>query len=111
MPAELIKGPISSAGLGLLLYLGLINSLCFAAFTLDKSRACRKRRRISERTLLLLALAGGCPGGLAAMYLFHHKTKKPRFSYGLWLMLILWLGLLWYLQSRFGLFFRTLPAA
>ncbi len=39
-------------------------------------------RRISERTLILVALVGGSLGILGGMYKFRHKTQKPLFKYG-----------------------------
>ena len=85
MPNPLIIGSI------------LINLLSFAVFGLDKLQAVRHRRRVPERTLLLLALIGGAAGELAAMYLFHHKTLHKKFSWGLPLILILQVALIIYL--------------
>jgi uncharacterized membrane protein YsdA (DUF1294 family) len=46
---------------------------------LDKRKAIKQRRRISESTLLALAFLLGAPGVLIAMFVFRHKTKKPLF--------------------------------
>ena len=46
---------------GLLLYLAAINGRAFRAFAHDKRAARRDERRTPERTLILLALAGGAP--------------------------------------------------
>jgi len=46
---------------------------------LDKRKAIKRRRRISESTLLALAFLLGAPGVLIAMPVFRHKTKKPLF--------------------------------
>lgn len=59
-------------------FLGL-NAAAFAAFFLDKFRARRGARRISERTLQFLALLGGFAGGAAGIVLFRHKTRKKGF--------------------------------
>lgn len=76
------------------LWLVFINAAAFAAFSADKRRAVRGRRRIPESRLLTLALIGGAAGSLAAMRLCRHKTRKPRFSVGIPLMLAAQLGLL-----------------
>ena len=70
-------------------YLIIINELAFLAFVLDKWRAVRGKWRIKERTLLLLALAGGAAGGLCGMYLCRHKIRTAKFSYGLPAMLLI----------------------
>lgn len=51
-------------------------------YGLDKWKAVHGRWRISERTLLLAALAGGFAGALTGMYFFHHKTRHKKFVYG-----------------------------
>lgn len=48
----------------------------------DKWKAKRRAWRIPERTLLLLAAAGGCTGALAGMLMFRHKTRKLKFMIG-----------------------------
>ena len=60
-------------------YLILVNIIAFAAFGIDKRKAVKHKYRISEATLLGLALIGGAAGALAGMHLFHHKTRKPLF--------------------------------
>lgn len=57
-----------------------INLATFAAFGWDKSRAMRDRRRISEATLLRLALFGGSVGAKIAQRHFRHKTYKQPFG-------------------------------
>ncbi len=46
----------------------------------DKYRAIRRRWRIPEATLFILALAGGACGGTVGMYSFRHKTKHWYFA-------------------------------
>ncbi len=75
-------------------YLLSVNFVTFAAFAVDKLRAREDRWRISENCLLGLALAGGSLGGIAAMYLFWHKIRKPRFAWGLPLILLIQILLL-----------------
>ncbi len=58
--------------LGFLLVMGV---LAFAVYGTDKSKAERGVWRIPEATLLGLSAFGGCFGGIAAMMIFHHKTK------------------------------------
>jgi uncharacterized membrane protein YsdA (DUF1294 family) len=57
----------------------VMNFAAFAAFGIDKARAERGAWRISEATLLRLALLGGTPGAYAGRYLFRHKTRKQPF--------------------------------
>ena len=66
----------------------LVNLAAFLAFGLDKWKAKRKEkkasvRRVSEKTLFLLALLGGSAGALAGMRVFHHKTLHRAFRYGI----------------------------
>lgn len=52
----------------------------FAMCAADKRAARLRKRRVSEKTLLTYALLFGAAGVYFAMLLFSHKTKKPRFS-------------------------------
>ena len=58
-----------------MIYLVMINVLSFFIMGLDKVKAKKQRYRISENTLLFIALIGGSLGSYLAMYCFHHKTK------------------------------------
>ena len=58
----------------------LINLITFSVFGYDKQLAKNRKNRISERSLFLLMLFGGTIGGLLAMLVFRHKTKKTSFK-------------------------------
>ena len=61
-------------------YLLVINLTAYASFYADKKFAQRNERRISERTLLTLALLGGTVGAITAQHQFRHKTRKQPFK-------------------------------
>ena len=65
----------------------LTNSLAFLLMGIDKRRAEKGLWRISERTLLTVCGLFAAAGGLAGMKVFRHKTKKPKFRFGVPLML------------------------
>lgn len=62
----------------LIIILCLSPVITWILFGMDKRKAVRHRRRISEATLLVLSIPGGI-GGLLGMLLFHHKTRKWKF--------------------------------
>lgn len=59
--------------------LAALNLLSLVSYAADKLCARAGWRRVPERTLLLLSLAGGAAGGLVAMLLCRHKIRKPYF--------------------------------
>jgi uncharacterized membrane protein YsdA (DUF1294 family) len=63
----------------LALYLVAINAVAYGVYWLDKRRAQRGGRRVSERELLLWAAAGGSLGSFIAMRRLRHKTRKLGF--------------------------------
>ena len=65
-----------------LVWLVFINLFAIAIFAIDKRRAIKSRWRISEATLLTVALVCGGFGALAGMKLFRHKTQKAKFFVG-----------------------------
>lgn len=77
------------------IYLLVINLAAFGAMGVDKWKARHESWRIRERTLFLLALLGGSVGGIAGMFLFHHKTRHWYFKFGLPAVLALQLIALW----------------
>ena len=64
----------------ILIWLAVANVAAFAAFGFDKKLAQSGSRRISENTLLWLALVGGSIGAVGGQQLFRHKTRKQPFS-------------------------------
>lgn len=68
----------------------LISSLVgFISMKVDKKRARNDEYRISEKTLWLIALAGGALGSWAGMNVFRHKTKHMTFRIGMPIIVIL----------------------
>lgn len=63
----------------LLVYYLLLNMATLIVYVTDKFAARARRRRTRESTLLTLSVLGGAFGGLAAMLVFRHKTRKPIF--------------------------------
>lgn len=80
----------------LLLWLGIyllaVNLTAFVMMGMDKRRARRGRRRISEKALFLPAALGGALGGILGMRHFHHKTKHWYFRWGFSALLLLHLA-------------------
>jgi uncharacterized membrane protein YsdA (DUF1294 family) len=63
----------------------LITSLsCFVAYAVDKSAARTGNWRTPERSLLLLGLLGGWPGGVLAQQWLRHKTARRSFQQMFW---------------------------
>ena len=56
---------------------------------IDKAKAKKKKWRIPERTLMTVAAIGGSVGSLLGMYAVRHKTKHPKFTIGIPLILAL----------------------
>jgi len=55
-----------------------VNFVSLFCFGVDKLMAMRRGGRIPERWLLSLAFLGPF-GAVAGMFVFRHKTRKPRF--------------------------------
>ena len=75
-------------------YLIGINVLTFLFYGIDKRKARKKKWRIPENTLILLAAVGGSIGALLGMYVFRHKTKHGKFTLGIPAILIVQVVLL-----------------
>lgn len=72
-----------------IIYFMIINIVAFLAMWIDKRKAEKGKWRISETTLLMLAVLGGSIGGMIGMYTFRHKTKKKRFTIGMPVILVI----------------------
>ena len=62
-----------------IIYLVVVNAVGFGAFGWDKYCAERGMYRLPERTLLMIAAAGGAAGSIAGQRMFRHKTRKEPF--------------------------------
>lgn len=65
------------------IYFVFINIVAFIMMGLDKRKAKQQQWRTPESTLFLIAAAGGGIGALVGMYMFHHKTHKNKFVFGI----------------------------
>lgn len=78
---------------------GVASAVTFVAYALDKRAARRSNRRIPEKTLHLMELAGGWPGALLAQRTLRHKTVDVRFRVVFWAIVALhmagWAAALW----------------
>ena len=84
----------------LLIYLLAVNLLAFALYGIDKRKARKNARRISEKALFLIPLLGGSLGAWAGMRIFHHKTKHWYFRFGIPAIFVLQLALALWLTLR-----------
>ena len=71
------------------IYLIVINLVTIIVFAVDKAKACANKWRIKELYLFLLSFVGGALGGIVAMDMFRHKTRRKSFVIGLRLMLVM----------------------
>ena len=73
----------------LLGYLLIVNAAAFVLMLADKIKAKKNKWRIPEATLMGTAAIGGSIGAIAGMYCFRHKTRHPKFTIGLPVILAL----------------------
>ena len=79
-------------------YLLGINAVTFIVYGIDKYKAKKAKWRISEATLLLLAVLGGSIGAWMGMKVWHHKTMYKKFKYGIPAILLIQIALMAYLH-------------
>ena len=82
----------------LVCYLLAINAVTFIVYGIDKYKAKKAKWRISEATLLLLAVLGGSIGAWMGMKVWHHKTMHKKFKYGIPAILLIQIALMTYLH-------------
>ena len=84
----------------LYIYLAAVSLAAFIAYGIDKLKAKAGAWRIPEKTLWLFGLAGGAPGALLGMSVFHHKTRKVSFYAVNIFSLCLWAGVIVHVLVR-----------
>ena len=78
----------------------VINIITFLVYGIDKWKAKQGNWRISEATLLTLAVVGGSIGALLGMQVWHHKTMHKKFKYGLPLILLAQIALIYLIIQK-----------
>ena len=78
-------------------YLIALNIVTFFVYGIDKWKARQAKRRIREAALLGLAVLGGRIGALLGMKVWHHKTMHKKFKYGLPLILLAQIVLIYFI--------------
>lgn len=86
----------------ILLYLLIINAVAFLLMLADKYKARKNLWRIPEATLMTSAVLGGSIGALLGMYLVRHKTKHPKFTVGIPLILAAQIALSVFMYIKTG---------
>ena len=81
-------------------YLLAVNITSFLLYGIDKYKAKKGRWRISEATLLLMAVIGGSIGAWVGMRIWHHKTMHKKFKYGIPVIIIMQIALVTYLHTN-----------
>ena len=84
----------------ILIYLIAINVVAFFLYGIDKWKAKRSKWRISEATLLGLAVIGDSIGAWLGMKVWHHKTMHKKFQFGIPLIIVAQVAMIIWLTSR-----------
>ena len=66
-----------------------LNLLTFIIYGIDKLKAKNAKWRISEATLILLAVIGGSIGAWLGLQVWRHKTQHKKFYIGISVIIIL----------------------
>lgn len=72
----------------MLLYLAVVSVFAILVTAYDKAAAKTGRRRIPEKTLMLIGFFGGATAMYGMMQFIRHKTKHKKFMLGLPLFII-----------------------
>ena len=78
-------------------WLVAVSIMAVALTAWDKSRARRRAWRVPERTLWFVSALGGSVATCLAMCLLRHKTLHRRFMWGLPLLILAQVALVWLL--------------
>ena len=80
-------------------YLIVLNIVTFFVYGIDKWKTKRAKWRIREAALLGVAVLGGSIGALMGMKVWHHKTMHKKFKYGLPLILLAQIAIIYFINK------------
>lgn len=84
----------------LILALLALNAGTFLLYGADKFFALARWQRVPEKILYLAAFAGGSAGAILGMWVFRHKTSKTSFQFVFVFLLLLQIGLVYFLVKQ-----------
>lgn len=84
----------------IIIYLIVMNIIGFLVMYIDKRKAKKGSWRIPEKSLFMVSLLGGSIGTIAGMYVFRHKTQKPKFVIGFPAIIILQIAVIIYILIK-----------
>lgn len=88
---------LGSKFLTLTVFILFMTWLGYYIMKVDKRYAKEDKRRVSERTLLLISIIGGSIGMYIGMYKFKHKTLHKKFTIGVPLIMLIQLAYVVYI--------------
>ncbi|SIQ58279.1 Uncharacterized membrane protein YsdA, DUF1294 family [Chryseobacterium sp. RU37D] len=77
----------------------IINFIAFIIFGVDKKRAEKHQRRISENILLSVSFLGGTIGAVLGMTIFRHKISKTSFLLRFGLVVLIQIALFYFFRK------------
>ena len=77
------------------------NAVVCLVYAADKYYAIKKKRRISEKALIMPAYFMGALGAVFGMIIFNHKTSKKKFRFLVPLAIIENIVIIIFLMNRF----------
>ena len=84
----------------LIIYFSIINLFAMILYGVDKKKAEKHQYRISEAALLSVAFLGGPYGAFLGMCVFHHKTRKPRFTITIPVLMVVYAAVIAFLWMK-----------
>lgn len=82
------------------LWIAVISLITFVVCGVDKYAAQHQKRRVSEKTLFLLAAIGGSVGLYLGIFTFRHKTKHWYFVVGVPAIILVQAALILYFFGK-----------
>ena len=86
----------------LLSFVIAVNAFAFLIFGFDKLQAVRRGFRVPEMVLWGISLIGGSIGALLGMNIFRHKTRKTSFQFVLVIIILLQIGIGYFVFEQLG---------
>lgn len=84
----------------LIIAIAALNLISFGLVYLDKQKSITHSKRMPEVSFFVLAIFLSSLGVLAGMFVFHHKTQKLNFIFGIGLLLLQQIALTYLLIDK-----------